>query len=169
VPETPHGPTSSRTLSRCALSCHQSRQSTAEIFKYDSDYQRFEALLGEMVKRHSLKLYSYVLMPNHFHLLLEVGRMPLAKAMQVLLYPYTRRYNQSYRQSGHLFQGRYKAILCDRDSYLMELIRYLHLNPVRAGRAIGPGRYRWRSHEAYVRGKSTGGIRVRSQAVTLEP
>lgn len=86
-----------------------------------------------MIQRHSLALYAYVLMPNHFHLLLEVGRAPLSKAMQALLYRYTRRYNQRYRKIGHLFQGRYKAILCDRDSYLMELIRYLHLNPVRAG------------------------------------
>ena len=107
-----------------------------------------------------LTLYAYVLMPNHFHLLVEVGRVPLSKAMQVLLYRYTRRYNQRYRKSGHLFQGRYKAILCDRDNYLMELIRYLHLNPVRAGMARDPGRYRWSSHEAYIGGKSTSGIAV---------
>lgn len=106
-----------------------------KIYKDDPDYQRFETLLGEVIKRHALTLYAYVLMPNHFHLLLEVGRVPLSKAMQVLLYRYTRGYNQRHRKSGHLFQGRYKAILCDRDNYLMELIRYLHLNPVRAGMA----------------------------------
>ena len=131
-----------------------------KIYKDDLDYQRFETLLGEVLKRHSLTLYGYVLMPNHFHLLLEVGRVPLPKAMQVLLYRYTRRHNQRYRKSGHLFQGRYTAILCDRDSYLMELIRYLHLNPVRAGMVSDPGRYRWSSHEAYVRGKTTNGIAV---------
>ena len=86
--------------------------------------------------------------------------MPLSKAMQVLLYRYTRRYNQRYRKSGHLFQGRYTAILCDRDNYLMESIRYLHLNPVRAGMASEPSRYRWSSHEADIRGKSTSGIAV---------
>ena len=131
-----------------------------KIYKDDPDYQRFETLLGEVIKRHVLTLYAYVLMPNHFHLLVEVGRVPLSKAMQVLLYRYTRRYNQRYRKSGHLFQGRYKAILCDRDNYLMELIRYLHLNPVRAGMARDPGRYRWSSHEAYIGGKSTSGIAV---------
>lgn len=131
-----------------------------KIYKDGSDYQRFETLLGQVVKRHALTLYAYVLMPNHFHLLLEVGRVPLSKAMQVLLYRYTRGYNQRYRQSGHLFQGRYRAILCDRDNYLMELIRYLHLNPVRAGMVSDPGRYRWSSHEAYGRGKSTSGIAV---------
>lgn len=131
-----------------------------KIYKDDADYQRFETLLGQVVKRHSLTLYAYVLMPNHFHLLLEVGRVPLSKAMQVLLYRYTRGYNRRYRKTGHLFQGRYKAIVCDRDNYLMELIRYLHLNPVRAGMVSDPRGYRWSSHEAYVRGNSTGGIAV---------
>lgn len=113
-----------------------------------------------MVKRHSLTLYAYVLMPNHFHLLLEVSRAPLSKAMQSLLYRYTRHYNQRYRKIGHLFQGRYRAILCDRDSYLMELIRYLHLNPVRAAMVGDPSRYRWSSHRDYVRGKSEIGVAV---------
>ena len=158
--EDRHGPTPSRALPRSALSCHQPGESAAENLPGRWDYQRFETLLGEVVKRQSLTLYACVLMPNHFHLLLAVGRVPLSKAMQVLLYRYTRRYNQRYRKSGHLFQGRYTAILCDRDNYLMELIRYLHLNPVRAGMVSEPGGYRWSSHEAYVRGKSTSGIAV---------
>ncbi len=124
------------------------------IYKDDEDHRRFQALLGEVVKRHALTLYAHVLMPNHFHLLLEVGRAPLSKAMQSLLYRYTRHYNRRYRKSGHLFQGRYRAILCDRDSYLMELIRYLHLNPVRAKLISDPARYRWSSHRDYLRGKS---------------
>jgi hypothetical protein len=99
-------------------------------------------------------------MPNHFHLLLEVSRSPLSKAMQSLLYRYTRYYNRRYHKIGHLFQGRYKAILCDRDSYLMELIRYLHLNPVRAGMCKEPGGYRWSSHGEYLRGLSSRGIAV---------
>lgn len=130
------------------------------IYKDDEDHRRFQALLGEVVKGHSITLYAYVLMPNHFHLLLEVGRSPLAKAMQSLLYRYTRHYNRRYRKIGHLFQGRYRAILCDRDSYLMELIRYLHLNPVRAGLSSDPSRYRWSSHRDYLRGKSETGLAV---------
>jgi REP-associated tyrosine transposase len=130
-----------------------------KIYKDAADYQRFEKLLGEMVKRHSATVYAYVLMPNHFHLLLEVDRVPLSKAMQVLLYRYTRGYNRRYRKDGHLFQGRYKAILCDRGSYWMELIRYLHLNPVRAGMVSDPS-HRWSSHAAYVRGQSTSRIAV---------
>jgi len=77
-----------------------------KIYKDELDYQRFETLLGEVVQHHALSLYAYVLMPNHFHLLLEVGRGPLSKAMQALLYRYTRRFNQRYRKVGHLFQGR---------------------------------------------------------------
>ena len=127
------------------------------IYKDDEDCRRFQALLGEVVKRHSITLYAYVLMPNHFHLLLEVGRTPLSKAMQSLLYRYTRHFNQHYRKIGHLFQGRYRAILCDRDNYLMELIRYLHLNPVRAGLISDPSRYQWSSHREYLRGEQQMG------------
>ena len=130
------------------------------IYKDDQDYRRFQTLLGEVVKRQSLTLYAYVLMPNHFHLLLELSRIPLAKAMQSLLYRYTRYYNGRYRKVGHLFQGRYRAILCDRDSYLMELIRYLHLNPVRGKLISDPARYRWSSHRDYLGGRSDTGIAV---------
>jgi putative transposase len=130
------------------------------LFKDEPDYRRFETLLSETIKGHSLTLYAYVLMPNHIHMLIEVSRSPLAKAMQSLLYRYTGYYNRRYRKIGHLFQGRYKAILCDRDSYLMELIRYLHLNPVRAGMVKDPKLYRWSSHGEYLRGRSERGIAV---------
>lgn len=130
------------------------------IYRDDEDHRRFQTLLGEAVKRHAITLYAYVLMANHFHLLLEVGRVPLSKAMQSLLYRYTRHYNKRYHKIGHLFEGRYRAILCDRDSYLMELIRYLHLNPVRAGLINDPNRYRWSSHRDYLRGESETGLAV---------
>ena len=112
-----------------------------KIYKDDPDYQRFETLLGEVIKRHALTLYAYVLMPNHFHLLLEVGRVPLSKAMQVLLYRYTRRYNQRYRKSGHLFQGRYKGILCDRNQFNggSEISGTGFEHDVVGGQAIGGG------------------------------
>ncbi|HKY06992.1 MAG TPA: transposase, partial [Candidatus Binatia bacterium] len=122
------------------------------IYKDDSDHRRFQSLLGEAVKRHSITLYAYVLMPNHFHLLLEVSRTPLSKVMQSLLYRYTRHYNQRYARSAIYFRGVTGAILCDRDNYLMELIRYLHLNPVRARMVREPSRYRWSSHQDYLRG-----------------
>jgi hypothetical protein len=99
-------------------------------------------------------------MPNHFHMLLQVAERPLSKAMQSLLYRYTRYYNQRYRQVGHLFQGRYKAIVCDKESYLLELVRYLHLNPVRARIVRDPSDYPWSSHRTYVGDKDGVGIAV---------
>jgi len=97
-------------------------------------------------------------MPNH--VLVEIGAISLAKAMQILFYRYTLYYNRRYRNVGHLFQGRHKAILCDRESYLLDLIRYIHLNPVRSGMASDPTRYAWSSHGVYMRGKAEKGVAV---------
>ena len=95
--------------------------------------------LREVRRRYPFYLYAYVLMPNHFHLLLEVMEWPTARIMQSLLTGYVRRFNRKHLRKGHLFQGRYKAIVCDRDSYLLELVRYIHLNSVRAKMVKRPG------------------------------
>ena len=76
--------------------------------------------------------------------------MPLSKIMQVLQFRYTRYFNRKYRKVGHLFQGRYKAILCDKETYLLELVRYIHLNPVRAGVVESPEKYPWTGHLRYL-------------------
>ncbi|HEV8343350.1 MAG TPA: transposase, partial [Candidatus Binatia bacterium] len=128
------------------------------IFNGGNDYHQFQVFLEEAQKRYSFTLYAYVLMPNHFHLLIEVGSYPLSKVMQTLLYRYTRYYNKRHNKVGHLFQGRYRAILCDKESYLMELIRYLHLNPVRAGLVKDAKEYVWSSHGNYLKGRDTGGV-----------
>jgi len=128
------------------------------IFKDASDYARFQLILREAQERYSFKLYAYVLMPNHVHLLVEVKHHPLSKVMQSLLYRFTRYYNKRHRKIGHLFQGRYRAILCEKESYLLELIRYLHLNPVRAKLVRDPKQYRWSSHGNYLTGEDGGGI-----------
>lgn len=94
-------------------------------------------------------------MVNHTHLLLQSGEVPLSRIMQRLGSSYTQYFNRRHKQVGHLFQGRYKAILCDKDSYLLELTRYLHLNPVRAKVVKEPGEYKWSSYGAYV-GKRQG-------------
>ncbi len=130
------------------------------IFKDRGDYHQFQDFLAEAQKRYSVRLYAYVLMPNHLHLLMEVSSYPHSKVMQTLLYRYTRYYNKRHHKVGHLFQGRYRAILCDKESYLMELIRYLHLNPVRAGLVRDPKEYMWSSHENYLKGRDTGGVAV---------
>jgi REP element-mobilizing transposase RayT len=132
------------------------------IFHDDLDRKRYLSLLEEVQNRYSCKLYAYVLMGNHVHLLEEVGVAPLSTIMQNLQFRYTRYYNLRYGKIGHLFQGRYKAILCDRDNYLLELVRYIHLNPVRAGLSKQVGGYRWSSHGNYLSGDDKGGVSVRA-------
>ena len=84
------------------------------------------------------------------HPLLEVSETPLSRLMQILQFRYTRNFNIKYKKWGHLFQGRYKAILCDKDSYFLELSAYIHLNPVRAGLIKEPHQYPWSSYRFYV-------------------
>ena len=106
--------------------------------------------LSECKDRFPFYLYAFVLMKNHLHLLIEVEEVPLSRIMQTLLFSYAGYFNRRYREVGHLFQGRYKAILCDKDAYLLELVRYIHLNPVRAGLVKKPEDYVWSSHLGYL-------------------
>ena len=130
------------------------------IFNDDRDRQRYVELLKESQQRFGCRLYAYVLMGNHVHLLIEVGQTPLSKVMQNVLFRYTRYWNRRYRKMGHLFQGRYKAFLCEKEGYLLELIRYLHLNPVRSKIVKDPTRYAWSSHRAYLKGAGEGWMAV---------
>ncbi len=115
----------------------------ADRMAYLERLEHYRQLCGVIV-------YAYVLMANHIHILVETGDIPLSKFMQVVQFTYTNYYNRKYSKIGHLFQGRYKAILCDRDEYLLELVRYLHLNPARIRQRQDPWRYRWSSHGAYM-------------------
>jgi putative transposase len=110
-------------------------------FLTDRDYHAYLVRLAAYHTRYSVKLYAYCLMPNHVHLLLQTSEVPLAKFMQGLQQSYTQRFNRVHGQVGHLFQGRYKAIVCERDEYLLTLIRYIHLNPVRARLVDDPETY----------------------------
>jgi len=121
-----------------------------KIFYDDRDYSRFYLLLQEGAARFSYRVHAFCCMGNHVHLAIQVGHVPLAKIVQNLSFRYTRWINRRKRRIGHLFQGRYKAVLVDRDSYLLELTRYIHLNPVRAGLVKRPGQYRWSGHRAYL-------------------
>lgn len=120
------------------------------IFEQEADFKIYLSYLSEYKNKYSFFLYAYALMRNHVHLLVEVQEVSLSKIMQVLQFRYTRYFNRRYGQVGHLFQGRYKAILCDRDAYLLELVRYIHLNPVRVGLVKLPEEYLWTSHLSYV-------------------
>jgi putative transposase len=97
-----------------------------------------------------VSLYAYCLMPNHVHLLVETSEAPLAKFMQGLQQSYSQWFNRIHDKVGHVFQGRYKAIVCDRDEYLLTLIRYIHLNPVRARLVESPEAYPYSGHRAYL-------------------
>jgi REP element-mobilizing transposase RayT len=121
-----------------------------KTFRAQADYQAYVDRLEIYRRRHGVKIYAYCLMPNHAHLLLETGREPLAKFMQGVQQSYTQYFNRSYRKVGHLFQGRYKAIVCDKDSYLCELVRYIHNNPVRSQIVKHPEQYRYSSQRAYL-------------------
>lgn len=130
------------------------------IFRDTADYTKYETLLQRYQERYGFHLYAYVVMPNHLHLLMETGRIPLAKVMQGIQQSYTAYFNKRYRLVGHCFHGRYKAILCDRDAYLLTLVRYLHLNPVRAGLVQRPGEWRCSSHRAYLEPSRPGWVAV---------
>ncbi|MDI7259041.1 MAG: transposase, partial [Thermodesulfobacteriota bacterium] len=121
-----------------------------DIFVGEKDFQKYLSLLSEYKSRYPFRLYAYALMRNHVHLLLEVEATPLSKIMQGLQFRYTQYFNWRYGKVGHLFQGRYKAILCEKDSYLLELVRYIHLNPIRSKVVKDPEKYRWTSYWRYL-------------------
>jgi putative transposase len=120
------------------------------VFREDGDYVKYLKLLGSHLEGRRFILYAYCLMTNHVHLLIEQGSsFPLSKYMQRLQSAYTNFFNNKYGKSGHLFQGRYKGILVDKDGYLLELVRYIHQNPQRA-KMEDAGRYPWTSHWQYL-------------------
>lgn len=103
------------------------------IFRDDVDRNDFLNRLAAIIDDTATRCLAWALLPNHFHLLLKTGRVPIATVMRRLLTGYAVTFNYRHRRSGHLFQNRYKSILCQEDAYLTELVRYIHLNPVRAG------------------------------------
>jgi REP element-mobilizing transposase RayT len=125
-----------------------------KIFFSKTDYERFKEYIAAAKLKFSLILHAYVLMANHYHLIIETPEKNLSKIMHYLNSSYTTYVNVKRKRSGHLFQGRYKAILVDKDNYLLELSRYLHLNPVRANMAQKPEEYFYSSYRSYVTGHS---------------
>lgn len=119
------------------------------IFHDSQDFNQFETYLCQGAERYRVRVCAFCWMPNHVHLAVQVSDVPLSKMMQVLSQRYTGWVNYRYDRVGHLFQGRYRAILVDKDCYLRELVRYIHLNPVRAGIVSDPLDYWQSSHRAY--------------------
>jgi REP element-mobilizing transposase RayT len=121
-----------------------------DVFLNDADRYRFYLLLQEGTCRFGYRVHAFCLMTNHIHIALQVGDIPLSRGMQNLSFRYTRWINWREKRTGHLFQGRYKAVLVERDSYLLELVRYIHHNPVRAGLVTTDEEYPWSGHRAYL-------------------
>ena len=119
------------------------------IFRKGRDREGFVARLGDVLSDTSTPCFAWVLMSNHAHFLLRTGAVPIATVMRRLLTGYAQEFNRRYRRHGQLFQNRYKSILCEEDTYLLELVRYIHLNPVRAGVVENLNKlkaYKWSGH-----------------------
>ena len=123
-----------------------------DIFYNDRDRLLFLKTIGEMSERFEIDVFAYVLMGNHYHLLLKTNRANISKSMQWLGLTYTRRFNLRHFRSGHLFQGRFKSIIIQNDAYLMRLSYYIHRNPLRAGIVERLADYHWSSYKAYAYG-----------------
>ena len=121
-----------------------------DIFIDSGDRLRLYDLFAEGTERFGYRVHGFCLMSNHIHLVIQVGEIALSHPMQNLAFRYAQWFNRRHGRAGHLFQGRFKAILVDADSYLLELVRYVHLNPVRAGLVRHPEDYRWSGHRAYL-------------------
>ncbi len=115
------------------------------VFREDADYNLFLKTLEDSSDLYKVLIHAYCLMPNHLHLLIQTQHANLSQFMKRLLGVYTIRFNRKHKRHGHLFQGRYKAILIDQDSYFLQLSRYIHLNPIKAGLAKTPDDYPWSS------------------------
>ena len=121
-----------------------------DIFYAKADRTKFSLLLQEGLERFGHRIHCFCLMTNHIHLVVQVGAIPLSKIMQNVTFRYTRYINAHKKRIGHLFQGRYKAILIDADRYLLELVRYIHNNPVRAQITKTADQFMFSSHQAYL-------------------
>lgn len=120
------------------------------IFLNDYDYQYFLTLLYDCREMWGLETHGFCLMPNHYHLLAHTPHANLSRAIRHLNGVYTQHFNKSNRRDGSLFRGRYKSILVDQESYLLQVARYIHLNPVKAGLVVNPEDFPWSSYRFYV-------------------
>lgn len=121
-----------------------------DIYKSGADRERFLGYLASATERYGAAIHVWCLMSNHYHLLMETPAGNLSQIMRHINGAYTNYFNARRKRAGHLFQGRYKAVLVDRDAYALELSRYIHLNPVRAGISQRPEDYVWSSYRNFI-------------------
>ena len=120
------------------------------VFQSRLDYFSFVDLLKETSEAWNVRVAAYCLIPNHYHLLLQTPEANISRCMRHIDGVYTQRFNRNHGHDGPLFRGRYKAIVVDADTYLLELVRYIHRNPVRAGLTKRLDGYPWSSHKGYL-------------------
>lgn len=120
------------------------------IFKRKIDYYKFLEFLKNTQKQYPFNLYGYVIMPDHFHVLIEKRSDSVASIMKSLLSRYALYYNLKYNRRGHVFQGRYNSILVQKEKYLLKLLRYIHLEPVRNGNVNKPEQWEWSSMNEFL-------------------
>jgi putative transposase len=133
------------------------------IFRDDRDREVFLLLLGLLVERYGWHCYGYCLMTTHYHLLVMTPKPDLARGMQWLNGVYAQRFNRRHAHGGHVFRGRYNSTHVEREGHLVELHRYLSLNPVRAGICRSPREYPWSSYRATI------GLEPTPSFLTIEP
>lgn len=121
-----------------------------EVFSAAEDFEGFINILTESTELWDVKIGAYCLMTNHYHLLVQTPKGNLSRFMRHLNGVYTQRYNRRHGYDGQLFRGRYKSILVEEDDYLLELVRYIHRNPLRAGIVDNVEQYPWSSHHSYL-------------------
>ena len=121
-----------------------------QVFETKADYERFIDILLEATELFALRVGAYCLMPNHYHLLVQTPDANLSRCMRHINGVYTQRYNREHLLDGQLFRGRYKAIVVAEERYLLQLVRYIHRNPVRAAMVDNAEDYAWSSHKGYL-------------------
>ena len=139
------------------------------IFMDDHDRHEFLRLLERVIRQSSATIYAYCLMGNHFHLSVRVGTVPLASIMQRILTGYAGTFNRKYGRTGHLFDARYQSNICTDDRYLVSIIRYIHMNPVRAGLTRTPEAWPWSSYNEYRRNGIEGLLPFESDLPDFDP
>lgn len=130
------------------------------IFGHGDDYLHFEEIVARALERYGAELLAYCWMTNHVHLAIQVGEAPLGAVMGIVASRYARARQQTLETTGHLFERRYRARLVDAERYLLALVRYIHLNPVRACMVADPRDYRWSSHRAYLGAPCPNWLRI---------
>jgi putative transposase len=121
-----------------------------EVFTGKEDYLRFMQLLQETIEMWNLRVSAFCLMPNHYHLLIQTPDGNVSRCMRHIDGVYAQRFNRSHGHDGSLFRGRFKSILVDERSYLLEVLRYIHRNPLKAGLSKTLEQYPWTSHKGYI-------------------